>query len=205
MILNKKKILMVLAHCDDEIICGWPIFQNFNINKKIIIASSDFKNPNRIWCSNRKFIFREVCRQYKIESFCLDYDSEFSTCQNDLTEISIELIQCINKVDFDFIFTHNPYGEYANPDHVFLFNLIKNNFSEKIIISDIFYKNIYPHYGKDPNVSENLFHSNYYKYKISEEILNENIYNDVKSYYKDFNIWTWIDDAVVNKSSLYKI
>ena len=36
------KVLMVFAHPDDEIIFGWPIFQDPTIEKELIMVTSDF-------------------------------------------------------------------------------------------------------------------------------------------------------------------
>ena len=41
---KKTKVVMVLAHPDDEIIFGWPIFQDDDYEKEIIMCSSDFNN-----------------------------------------------------------------------------------------------------------------------------------------------------------------
>ena len=41
------KVLMVFAHPDDEIIFGWPIFQDPTIEKELIMVKSDFNNPAR--------------------------------------------------------------------------------------------------------------------------------------------------------------
>ena len=35
------KVLMVFAHPDDEIIFGWPIFQDSTIEKELIMVTSD--------------------------------------------------------------------------------------------------------------------------------------------------------------------
>ena len=44
---KKMKVLMVFAHPDDEIIFGWPIFQDPTIEKELVMVTSDFNNPGQ--------------------------------------------------------------------------------------------------------------------------------------------------------------
>ncbi len=55
------KVLMVFAHPDDEIIFGWPIFQDPTIEKELVMVTSDFNNPARQQYAHRKFLLKEVC------------------------------------------------------------------------------------------------------------------------------------------------
>jgi hypothetical protein len=72
-----KKVLIFMAHPDDEILFGWPIFFNPNYEKKVIICSSDYNNPQRQWCKYRKNSLFKVCEQEGVPVHCLDYDSSF--------------------------------------------------------------------------------------------------------------------------------
>lgn len=45
--LKNSKVLMLIAHADDEIICGYPIFQNTNIEKYILLVSTDKYNKKK--------------------------------------------------------------------------------------------------------------------------------------------------------------
>jgi len=45
-VFKNKKILILIAHPDDEIIFCWPIFQDNTIEKTILTISSDIYNPN---------------------------------------------------------------------------------------------------------------------------------------------------------------
>ena len=51
-VLDGKSVLMVFAHCDDELVCGWPVLQNPAIRKRLLITSSDRNNAARKWCSS---------------------------------------------------------------------------------------------------------------------------------------------------------
>lgn len=192
-----------MAHCDDEIICGWPIFQNKNIKKKIIIVSSDLKNKHRLWCSHRKFVFRELCRSFEIEQECMDYNSEFSVHIKEKKLLEKNIIDILEKNKFDFIYTHNFFGEYFHPDHIFLFNLIIQKYKNKIIISDIDYTNTKNRFEKKNKIINQNEKVKYFNKKILNVDLNSNIFVNVREYYKSFNVWTWRNDLTQKKASLY--
>jgi hypothetical protein len=52
------KTLLVMAHQDDEIIFGWPVFQGNPAG--LLICSSDLHNPDRQWCRHRKQVNHDV-------------------------------------------------------------------------------------------------------------------------------------------------
>ena len=70
--MAKTKVVMVLAHPDDEIIFGWPIFQDDDYEKEIIMCSTDFNNPVRQEYAHRKLLLQEVCDKYEIPLTCFD-------------------------------------------------------------------------------------------------------------------------------------
>lgn len=203
--LRNKKILMVMAHCDDEIICGWPIFQEESFEKKILIVSSDLKNKERVWCSHRKFVFREVCKSYNISQKCLNFDSRFSMNLKKINYLKNSILDEIDKNDFDFIFTHNYFGEYLHPDHIFLFDLISKNYKSKLIISDINYTYLRDRYKMYDISRVKKFKKYFFEKKILNLKLDQNVFDDVKEYYKTFNVWTWSNNIIKNKASLYLI
>ena len=149
-----KKVLMVMAHPDDEIIFGWPILQNEILEKKIQICSSDFFNPQRQWCKHRKEALFAIAKTVGAEVKCLDYPSEFyraptrpqgqqiesdgqiagpyrNLCQH-IVNTFLEMEQ-----DCDAVFTHNPYGEYGHIDHTLVFDLVMKNTTKDVVITDI--------------------------------------------------------------------
>ena len=188
-LLKNKTVLIVVAHPDDEIIFGWPILQDKTIRKKILCCSSDFSNKEREWCKYRKLSLFEVCKKIECEVICLDYDSEFYRMETRKETLSGMLKNVILKIknmeSFDYIYTHNFWGEYGHLDHIIINNICMS-LNYPILISDMFIEsNWMPflempiHYKKMFNVSENNC------------VLDTDFYNEIKNIYKKSNVWTW--------------
>jgi LmbE family N-acetylglucosaminyl deacetylase len=202
--LSGKRVLMVLAHCDDEIICGWPIFQLQEVKKTILIASSDRHNSSRVWCAHRKFIFKKICKEFHVAGHCLDYDSEFSRLPHrngDLKKFQRELLIKIDSLrPFDYVFCHNPFGEYGHSDHKFLFDTILHFVPEPMLISDIFMKSDWTELDTPSARAQRLFYGN----KICQIFRNKSIYDAVEDEYRRNDVWTW-NQAPAEVSGIYLI
>jgi len=190
--LINKTILMVIAHPDDEIIFGWPIFQNPTIKKKILCCSSDLNNPERVWCKHRKNALQKVCEIANGEKLiCLDYNSEFyrlPTRNEDLKKMSRNVVDNIEKMDpFDYIYTHNFWGEYGHLDHI-LINNICFSLKRDIIVSDMFVKSNWLCYNEPPN----LFKKNIEENEIVRNInIDISLFPKYEKIYRDAGVWTW--------------
>ena len=129
-LLNGKKVLGVLAHPDDEVIFGWPIFQDRSIKRYLycVCNDSERKGPGR----EKSLI--DVCEKYEIQLMMVgDAPVEFYrlptrfdpvTLKNVTCDITKRIAYVMDAVAPDFVFTHNPVGEYGNGDHRLLFNLV---------------------------------------------------------------------------------
>tara|TARA_E500000331_G_scaffold357022_1_gene417240 strand:- start:5858 stop:6493 length:636 start_codon:yes stop_codon:yes gene_type:complete len=211
-----------MAHPDDEIIFGWPILQNPEIKKKILICSSDYNNPGRQWCKNRKEALFEIGNYVDSEeTICLDYNSEFyrmptrpvngGPTEEDGKTSGHWRLMCqhiVNTIenmseDCDAIFTHNPYGEYGHIDHLMLFDLVYKNFEKPILITDIKQGS---NWAKLPNEDKNKRIKNlFYRDSFLEDCkLDKILLSFCKAKYESKNAWTW-SDPVIENCNVYKI
>ena len=201
--LDGKRVLMVLAHCDDELICGWPILQNPNLKKSLLIISSDRYNTDRTWCSHRKFVTRDLCKLLGINVCILDYNSDFYRLNHrdgKLAKAEQEILTKIKKSSFDWLFTHNPHGEYGHLDHVFLFNLLFRTVNEKLLISDITIRSDWTKIKPESA----RYADAYFSKKIDTVLLDKSFYRKVMRFYETRGVWTW-SQKPVSKSNLYRI
>ena len=75
--MAKQKVLMILAHPDDEVILGWPVLQDPSFDKEILVCSSDRNNPARQQYAHRREALAAMCESFVFPYTCLDYDSDF--------------------------------------------------------------------------------------------------------------------------------
>lgn len=201
--LDGKKVLMVFAHCDDELICGWPILQNPNIKKSLLIVSSDRYNPDRKWCSHRKFVTQDLCKLLGINVCILDYNSDFYRLNHrdgKLAKAEQEILAWIKTNSFDGLFTHNPHGEYGHLDHIFLFNLLFRAVNDQILISDI----TIPSDWTKIEPKSTRYANAYFSEKIDTVLLDKSFYRKVMRFYETRGVWTWSQEPIC-KSSLYVV
>lgn len=196
---KNKKILMVVAHADDEIIIGWPIFQDPNIEKHILLLSTDENNKERQWCNKRGLILKDICENYNIGFSSFPLPSDFYKTPtrnapfilNDIYNRTIDKINEIKKTfDFDYIFTHNPHGEYGHCDHRICFDIVHNHTDYSMLITDIVHKKNWPTYAVIPERVKNKYYTN----KIKDCKVDMKTYKFCENYYKknryNQNCWT---------------
>jgi len=201
-----KKILMVMCHPDDEILFGYPIIQDPTVEKHLLMCSTDANNPNRAWCKNRKFALERICSKLSIDLTCIDLPSSFYRVPTRrpqgvptgepgdgespirrMTKVIEGNIQKLQK-NADFIFTHNPYGEYGHLDHKMIFDLVLKNTDKKILITDILMKSNWSDKDTINKTIKNIYYKNIYKKSCK---LDENLLQYCRNEYKKENAWTW--------------
>lgn len=214
--LTNQKVLMVMAHPDDECISGWPILQNPNLKKYLIAVVSDKNNPKMKRYSKRLKPLKEICKLYKIKLMCLNLNSDFyntlTKCpdfnQNYLHKIQESILKIQREFKPDFVFTHNPHGEYGHPDHKMIFDIIYNlSFIKNLCVTDICEKTkFWPSTQRIPKTEFSL----YYKGKPNFSVkLNLNFYIKCKKIYVKYGCWTWRKEVPpkypLNECKLYFI
>jgi len=127
----QKKILTILAHCDDEVICGWPVLQDDSNDRYSLTIAMQEKGQDalRVICKNEGINFVEHTM----------FRSRFSENAKDRLEVEKLIQKTIVEVEPDIIFTHNEGGEYGHIDHIFLNGLVTEGYGgiKKVLVSNI--------------------------------------------------------------------
>lgn len=190
-----KRVKLICAHCDDELLWGYPIIQDY-LNKnieslEILCCSSDLYNSERSWCKNRRYVLESICNKLNIPVTILNHNSEFyraNTRNEELKNICQNILNEIDKTKFDYIATHNQIGEYGNLDHILLHNLITNHYNNVLTTDIVQQTNWLP--LKHINFKMNQLIDNY--------DLDMDLFTELSNMYKEAKVWTWSKEPIKN-------
>ena len=201
-----QKVLGIFCHPDDEILFGWPIFQATDIEKYLIICCSDFSRKG----VRRELALKEICKNENINLFvCLDEDNNFyalPTRKADyiLTEainvIETQIEKAIIEIKPDYIFTHNPVGEYGHGSHRLIFELVsQNELVKNLLITDICQESNHRSHKEIPKFIQQIYYSNIFRKNCN---FNIDFYNRCKATYDKYYAWTYSEEPIT-ECSLY--
>jgi LmbE family N-acetylglucosaminyl deacetylase len=214
--MDNSRVLMVLSHADDEILFGWPVFQNKTIKKSLLCCSTDENNPAREWCKFRKNVLQSICFDNMTEVATISAPSDFYSLDSrrpsgvprdsygdslsplrrftDLLEKNVK--ELTGSGNYDYVFTHNPYGEYGHSDHKLVSELVFRSSEIPVIYTDIRFPTNWASSEKSKRL-DRVF----YQKPISDSLTrDENLFNKYMKAYEQAGVWTWSRDEESSKT-----
>ena len=207
-VLKDKKVLGIFAHADDEIVAGWPIFQDESIDRTLVIMCDDVKRKGQ----GRIIALQEVCKVFNIRLFCAgNLDTEFYRLPTryddfvltDALRLILSIItQAVLDVKPDYIMTHNPVGEYGHGDHRLLFEMVTQRSDvTPVIITDLCEENSCHRSSK--YIPDSIAYA-YYDGMHQYDVKMNNFYEKGMNIYRKYGAWTWKNELPnVNSCKLY--
>ena len=200
-----KKVLGIFCHPDDEILFGWPVFQNKDYERHLIICCDDYSRRGSI----RASCLRKVCKQENIRLVdVLSEDNDFyalPTRRADylLTDATERIVKTLNRnilnLQPDYIFVHNPVGEYGHGSHRLLFELVsQSEMVQNLLITDICQESNHRSHKMIPGI----VWQNHYQHRQGSSKLDRSFYFRCKKIYDDANAWSW-SKSVIESCDLY--
>ncbi len=115
-----------------------------------------------------------------------NFDDELETRGTTLEDCQNTIVDCVNskKDNYDYVFTHNPMGEYGMIDHKMVWELMYTRIDHPLLITDLLqYDTHWPSFNEIPRRIKNDFYQN----KIGDYNLDVGIYTDCYNIYNNGN------------------
>ena len=201
-----RNSVLIMAHPDDEIIfassiiqhvskiivCFGPVQESHSLTsgREKIISQYPFQNITFLNIPQSRFehVNAEPIRfhqprmnSYGITGGCSPKDYEMNFAK--LYDLFFDICQ-----DYSTVFSHNPWGEYGNHEHIQIFRILsglQKRFNFNLFVSGY----VTARTMQMAEMSEEYISSNFLMLKT-----NLNIYHEIKDLYMRNDCWTWFND-----------
>jgi LmbE family N-acetylglucosaminyl deacetylase len=128
--MEKKEVLVVVAHPDDEVIWAGGTLLKSKENKTIICLCR--KNDK-----DRFPRFGKVCKLLKAKEYIFDLDDAESGKLKKISNKDIikKVLSVTKGKEYDYLYTHGKEGEYGHPRHIEIHNAINSMLNRKLLSS----------------------------------------------------------------------
>lgn len=120
----KSKALLFVAHPDDEFLFGYNLITESTHRYDWTVVCATYNGD-----SQRGDEFNKSCKIMGVTPILLGFmDDMYSKIGLDKIREPIEDVPLVS--DFNFVVTHNPFGEYGHPHHIECNKFIMRNISK---------------------------------------------------------------------------
>lgn len=176
-----KDVTLLIAHPDDEALFCWPVLDRV---KRIVCASDDSQNPERVWCKDRGLCLEEVGELLEADVIHLPYNSEFyrlPTRDGSLKKMAETLLRHLS--DAEVLFSHNSWGEYGHLDHLLMHHVARVwqwQTRRELLVSDIAEEINWLPIGRRSQGNE-----------YRDHVMDWRLFDRIKAIYDARGCWTW--------------
>ncbi len=134
--IGGKKVLIVVAHMDDELIFAAPIIVG-NWSKCTLVVATDggvgrCDSLKKI-CNKRGVDLKFVNDIYEASEYPRSEMYQRDLNKNQKTKLS-DILSELKNDNWDFVFTHNCWGEYGNGQHSAVSELVRKFFNDQRLV-----------------------------------------------------------------------